>query len=162
MSQSATLLLIWLNVELLGQLGAHITVQVRPVEKSALLRRLLFRSLSGKESACQCRRIRRHGFNRWMRKIPWRRKWQPTPVFLSGKILWTLEPGRLWFMGSQRVGHNGTDTPHWETVMQTHSSESPDLGIVFKSANLWFSWPSYSIFWANQPSYWFSQSFSRQ
>ena len=40
---------------------------------------------SGKESTCQCRRCRRHGFNPWVRKIPWRRKWQPTPVFLPGK-----------------------------------------------------------------------------
>ena len=38
--------------------------------------------LSDKESACQYRRCRRHGFNAWGRKIPWRRKWQPTPVFL--------------------------------------------------------------------------------
>ena len=37
--------------------------------------------LNGKESACQCRR---HRFNPWVRKIPWRRKWQPTPVFLLG------------------------------------------------------------------------------
>ena len=29
--------------------------------------------------------IKRHGFNPWVRKIPWRRKWQPTPVFLPGK-----------------------------------------------------------------------------
>ena len=36
----------------------------------------------GKESACQCRR---HGFDPWVGKIPWRRKWQPTPVFLPGK-----------------------------------------------------------------------------
>ena len=28
---------------------------------------------------------RRHGFNPRVRKIPWRRKWQPTPVFLPGK-----------------------------------------------------------------------------
>ena len=40
------------------------------------------RWLSGKESACQCRRL---GFNPWVRKIPWRRKWQPTPVFLPRK-----------------------------------------------------------------------------
>ena len=40
---------------------------------------------SGKESACQCRRCKRGGFNPWVRKIPWRRKWQPTPVFLPGK-----------------------------------------------------------------------------
>ena len=38
--------------------------------------------LSGKESACQCRRC---GFAPWVRKISWRRKWQPTPIFLPGK-----------------------------------------------------------------------------
>ena len=27
----------------------------------------------------------RQEFNLWVRKIPWRRKWQPTPVFLPGK-----------------------------------------------------------------------------
>ena len=39
---------------------------------------------SGKESACQCRRYKRHRFDPWVRKIPWRRKWKPTPVFLPG------------------------------------------------------------------------------
>ena len=38
---------------------------------------------SGKESACQFRRC---GFNPWVRKIPWSRKWQPTPVSLPGKF----------------------------------------------------------------------------
>ena len=38
--------------------------------------------LSGKESACHCRR---HGYDPWVGKIPWRRKWQPTTVFLPGK-----------------------------------------------------------------------------
>ena len=37
---------------------------------------------SGKEPACQCRRHKRHGFDPWVRKIPWRRTWEPTPVFL--------------------------------------------------------------------------------
>ena len=36
----------------------------------------------GKESDCQCRRCE---FNPWVGKIPWRKKWQPTPVFLPGK-----------------------------------------------------------------------------
>ena len=40
---------------------------------------------SGKESARQCRRYKRRGFNPCFRKIPWNRKWQPTPVFLPGK-----------------------------------------------------------------------------
>ena len=35
--------------------------------------------------ACQCRRHKRLAFNPWIRKIPWRRKWLPTPVFLPGE-----------------------------------------------------------------------------
>ena len=31
----------------------------------------------------------------WVRKIPWRMEWLPTPVFLPGKSPWTEEPGRL-------------------------------------------------------------------
>ena len=53
-----------------------------------------------------CLRHRRPGFNPWVGKIPWRRKWQPTPVSLPGKISWTEEPGGLQSMGSQRVRHN--------------------------------------------------------
>ena len=41
---------------------------------------------SGKESACQCRRYKRLGFDLWIEKIPWRRKWQATPLFLLGKF----------------------------------------------------------------------------
>jgi len=40
---------------------------------------------SDKELACQCRRCKRHGFNSWVRKIPWRRAWQPLPGFLPGE-----------------------------------------------------------------------------
>ena len=39
----------------------------------------------GKEPACQGRRPKRHGFNRWVGTISWRRKWLPTPLFLPGK-----------------------------------------------------------------------------
>ena len=54
------------------------------------------RRLNGKESICQCRRC---GFDPWVRKIPWRRKWQPTLVFLLGKS----HEKRSLDMGSQRV-----------------------------------------------------------
>ena len=40
------------------------------------------RWLSGKESICQCRRCKRLRFPSWVGRIPWRRKWQLTPVFL--------------------------------------------------------------------------------
>ena len=38
--------------------------------------------LSSKESTCQCRK---QGFNPWVRKLPWRREWQPTLVSLPGE-----------------------------------------------------------------------------
>ena len=39
-----------------------------------------------KESTCQCRKHKRHGFDPWVGKLPWTREWQPTPVFLSGEF----------------------------------------------------------------------------
>ena len=42
------------------------------------------------------------GFNPWVRKIPRRRKWQPTAVILAWEIPWTEEPGGLQSMGSQK------------------------------------------------------------
>ena len=47
---------------------------------------ILPRRLSGKEPVCQCRRCKRCRFNPWVGKIPWSRKWQPTPVFLPGRF----------------------------------------------------------------------------
>ena len=40
---------------------------------------------NGKELACQCRRHKRCRLDPWVGKIPWRRAWQPTPVFLPGE-----------------------------------------------------------------------------
>ena len=40
---------------------------------------------SGKDPACQRRRHKRHEFNPGVGRIPWRRAWQPTPVFLPGE-----------------------------------------------------------------------------
>ena len=37
------------------------------------------------QPAYQCRRCRRPRFDPWVGKIPWRRKWQATPVFLPGE-----------------------------------------------------------------------------
>ena len=44
---------------------------------------MLLKWLSRKQSACRCRRC---GIDPWVRKIPWRRKWQPTPVLWLGRI----------------------------------------------------------------------------
>ena len=48
-------------------------------------------------------------FSPWVGKIPWRTKWQPTPVFLPGESAWTGEPRGLQSVGSQRVGHDWSD-----------------------------------------------------
>ena len=54
-----------------------------------------FPGASGKEPSCHCRRCKRCGFDPSVRKIPWRRAWKPTLVFLPGESLWTEEPGGL-------------------------------------------------------------------
>ena len=40
---------------------------------------------SGKEPTCQCRRHKKFGLDHWVGKIPLRRVWQLTPVFLPGE-----------------------------------------------------------------------------
>ena len=46
---------------------------------------LFFFGASGKEPICKCRRHKKTGFSPWGGKIPWRRAWQPTPLFLPGE-----------------------------------------------------------------------------
>ena len=50
---------------------------------------------SGKESACQCRRLKRRRFDPWVRKIPWRIH----SSIVTWEIPWTEEPGGLQSMG---------------------------------------------------------------
>ena len=55
-----------------------------------------------KGTTCQCKRL---GFDPWVGKMPWKRKWQPTLVFLPGKSHGkrTLAGYSPW--GHRRVGH---------------------------------------------------------
>ena len=59
--------------------------------------------LSGKESVCQCRR---HGFDPWFEKIPWRRKWQPTLVSLTEKFYGQKNLVGYSPWGHRRAGHD--------------------------------------------------------
>ena len=52
---------------------------------------------------------------------PWRRAWQPTPLFLPGESPWTEEPGRLQSMGLQRVRHDGV-TKHSTQILPNRFS----------------------------------------
>ena len=59
----------------------------------------------GKELACQFRRHKRHGFDLWVVMIPWRRAWQPTPVFLPRE-----SHGQRSRAGYNLWGHRESDT----------------------------------------------------
>ena len=66
----------------------------------------------GKEPACQCRRYTACGFNPWVRKIPWRRTWQPIPVFLPGESHGQRSLEGYSPLGGTRVGHDWSDLAH--------------------------------------------------
>ena len=78
---------------------------IRAVGKSLQYVKQEMLGASGKESACQCRKCKRHRLNLLVGKISWRRKWHPSSSILAWRIPWTEEPGGLQSMGSQRVGH---------------------------------------------------------
>ena len=71
--------------------------------------------------ACQCRRLR---FNPWIGKIPGRRKWQPTPVFLPGE-----SHGWRSLAGYSLGGHRESDRTEWliNSDDSGHSCLIPDL-----------------------------------
>ena len=62
----------------------------------------------GKQSICQCRRP---GFPLWVSKIPWRRGWQPTPVFLPGE-----SHGYRSLVGYSPWGYTESDTTERLTI----------------------------------------------
>ena len=74
---------------------------------------------SGKESICQCGRqmSKRCGISLWVRKIPCRRAWQPTPVFLPGESL-----GQRRLAGYSWRGHKESDTTEW--LSPAHTTQS--------------------------------------
>ena len=79
--------------------------------------RELPRRCSRKESACQCRRQKRQRFSSWVEKIPWRRKWQPTPVFFPGKSY-----GQRSLVGYCPWGRKELDmTEHTHSHTHTHT-----------------------------------------
>ena len=78
------------------------------------------------ESAFQCKRFM---FDPRVRKIPWKRKWQPTPVFLPGQF-----HGQESLAGYSAWGYKESDTTECtHTHTHTHTRVSPTLKIL-KSA----------------------------
>ena len=90
---------------------------------------------SGKESICQCSR---HRVYSWIRKIPWRRKWQPTPVFWPGKSFAhrTVAGYSLW--GHKRVRHNSASK--WPLPQKVHFSHGGRKIISRCKSDSYSSW----------------------
>ena len=72
-----------------------------------------------KEHTCQCRRCRRCKFDPWVGKAPWRRKWQPAPVFLAGE-----SHGQRSLEGYSPWGRKDSDTTE---ATSTHTEMSLKL-----------------------------------
>ena len=94
------------------------------------------RWLSVKEAACQCRRHRRCGFSPWVGKIPWRRKWQLTPVFLPRKF-----QGQRSLVGySHRVAKSQRQLSNWARC-SNRDRNIPQVGWVLHSPGTWLLFP---------------------
>ena len=76
-----------------------------------------------KNLPAQCRRRKGCGFNPWVGKSPWRRKWQPTPVLLPGESHgWGSWQATVTM--SPRVGHD------WSNLTQYIYSQNPKCTII--------------------------------
>ena len=62
-------------------------------------------NVSGKESTCQCWNCKSCEFDPWVEKIPWNRKWEPTPMFLPEE-----SHGQRSLAGYGPWGHKESDT----------------------------------------------------
>ena len=85
---------------------------------SKLFRTIMLFSIilaNGKEPACQCRRHKRQEFVLWVRTIPWRREWKPTPVFFPGEA-----HGQRSLVGYSQWGREELDTTE-ELSTDTHT-----------------------------------------
>ena len=79
-------------------------VMLSEISQRQILNDRLPRWLSGKEPTFQRRRHRRRGFDLCVRKTTWRRKWQPTSVFLPEK-----SHGQRSLAGYSPWGHRESD-----------------------------------------------------
>ena len=74
--------------------------------------------ISGKEPLCQCRRLKRRGSNPWVGEDARETEMATHSSILAWEIPWTEEPGRLQYMGLQKIGHDlGTSRLYTVTLL---------------------------------------------
>jgi len=76
-----------------------------------------------------CLQCRRYGFDPWVRKIPWKRKWQPTPEFAMDRGPWwatdTTEQLTLSFTGSKEHHQNYLPEVDIKKLLQLRDDKNP-------------------------------------
>ena len=97
------------------------------------------------------------GGNPWVRKIPWRRKWQPTPVFLPGEY-----HGQRSLAGYSPWGCKESDTTEWlnthivmwsvmydnsiiENWVKSHEMQTRGNGVIMVGLVFWARWLYYNL-----------------
>ena len=98
-------------------------------------------ALRGKEPASQCRRCKKSRFNPWVGKIPWRRAWQPTPVFLPGESYGqrSLAGYSPWGCKESEMTERLSMNTHGKGVSHFHLSNHLLLSEIQKQADEWES-----------------------
>ena len=88
-----------------------------------------------------CLQSGRHGFDPWVRKIPWRRKWQPTPVLLPGE-----SHGQRSLAGYSPWGHKESDMTeqlkHFHSIQVIWALPVFLLASLIASLTTWWIWSS--------------------
>ena len=84
--------------------------------------------LDSKESTCNVGDL---GLIPRLGRSPWRRAWQPTPVFLPAESPWTEEPGRLQSMGSQNRTRMSNQAQHAAYILYTYLIRKRERKILY-------------------------------
>ena len=93
-----------------------------------------------KKSAYQCRR---RMFDPWVRRIPWKGKWQPTPVFLPGKSHGQRSPAGYSLRGhkesdmTERLSMQKSQTKQTKSVLRSDICSVFVLTHFFKPTEIW-------------------------
>ena len=96
---------------------------------------------SSKEPICQCRRHKRLQFDPWVRKIPWRRAWQPIPVFLPGE-----SHGQRRLADYSPQGRKESDTT--DATQHARTFQSAFLNAYYVSSTVLGTWCTLNKTWS--------------
>ena len=111
-------MLITLFLQLFCRFAIFQNKKVKVIPQASVPWMAFLGGIIGKELSYRCKRCKWRASYPSVGKIPWRKEWLPTPVFLSGE-----EPGKLQSIASQRAGHNWSNLAgrHHEWIVRVRA-----------------------------------------